>query len=139
MNQEGTFNIEIVMILFVILIICSTMISLPIEEFGTGKNTQIRMQARDIASNVAQIVNTVYINGNGYSKRYTTPSEIGNQQYIVEINNKGVFVNSHNQVTYHQFIPKKIFNDKNIEKIVLTPDNTYQFTNKNETIEIEEE
>lgn len=133
MDSKGIFNIELLIVLIILLIIFSMFISLSLEEFSSVDETENRKEARIIVRDVSQLINEVYINGDGYSRTYLLPSKINSETYILQINNSGVYVNSHYQLTFANILPNDIFQYK---KIYLEPGNVYEFININNTVQI---
>ena len=84
-------------------------------------------------SDISEIINDVYMKGDSFSRKYYLPEKINTQTYVIQINDTGVFVNSHYQITYSQILPKNILKSK---KYVLIPGYVYEFKNNNNSIEI---
>ncbi|WP_455646003.1 hypothetical protein [Methanosphaera sp.] len=108
-------------------------VSLVMDELNTIEETQNRKEARIIANDLSEIINEVNIQNEGYSCSYVLPDKINQETYIVKINQSGVYVNSHYQLTYSKIIPSNKLNNQNF---ILIPGNTYEFSNKNENIDI---
>ena len=133
MDSKGIFNSELFISLMVLLIIFAMIISFSLEEFSSIEETQNRKESRLLVSDISEIMTDVYIKGDGFSRRYELPSKINNESYILQINDSGVYVNSHYQITYSQTFPENILKSK---KYVLQPGYVYEFTNINNSIEI---
>lgn len=133
MESKGTLTLEFLITIFVCIIICSMIVSVTIEEFKSIEETQNRKEARLVSDDISQTINKVNINGDGYSVKYRLPSKINNETYIVKINESGVYINSHYQLTYTNIIPG---NNLRSKTFILLPDNTYEFKNNNKTIDI---
>jgi hypothetical protein len=108
-------------------------ISLSIEEFSSLEETQNRKESRIITSDIAKIVNEVYVGDEGYYRNYYLPSKINRESYVLQINGSGVFVNSHMQLTFSKINLKSVLR---YEKYNLEPGYVYQFINNNKTIDI---
>ena len=133
MDSKGIFNIELFISLMVLLLIFSMMISFSVEEFSSIEETQNRKESRIIVSDISEIMMDVYIKGDGFSRCYELPCKINQETYILQINDSGVYVNSHYQMTYSQTFSKNILKSK---KYVLQPGYVYEFININNSIEI---
>lgn len=131
METKGTINLEFLIVFFILLIICSMIFSISLQELSTINQTQNRKEARMVSNDISQIINQVYIHEDGYTTEYTLPSKINQESYIVQINKTGVYVNSHYQLTRNDFIPKNNIKSKNY---ILQPGNTYVFKNNNKEI-----
>ena len=119
--------------MIILLILFSMLLSFSIEEFSALDETQNRKESRIIVSDISEIINDVYMKGDSFSRKYYLPEKINTQTYVIQINDTGVFVNSHYQITYSQILPKNILKSK---KYVLIPGYVYEFKNNNNSIEI---
>lgn len=135
MESKGIINLEFLAVFFILLLTCSMVVSISIQEFKSIDQTQNRKEARMISQDISKIINTVYIQQDGSEITYTLPSKINQESYIVQINKTGVYVNSHYQLTNEVIIPKMNLNKNNY---ILTPGNTYVFKHYNDTIIIQQ-
>ncbi len=133
MDSKGIFNIEILISLMFLIIIFSLLLSLSITEFTAIDETQNRKESRIITNDISEIINKVYQNENGYSIQYKLPSKINKETYILKINNTGVYINSHYQLTYSNLLPNHILKQNNY---YLDAGNVYTFTKNNNTVDI---
>lgn len=133
MDSKGVFNIELFISLILLLIIFSMIMSFSIEEFSSIEETQNRKESRIIVTELTDLMMDVYIKGDGFSRKYELPSKINKETYVLQINDSGVFINSHYQITYSQLFSKNILKSK---KYVLKPGYVYEFVNINNSIEI---
>lgn len=132
MNSKGIFNIEMLISLMILLIVFTFILSANIVEFTSIDETQNRKESRIITTDISDIIIKVYQNGNGYSMKYMLPSKINKETYILKINNTGVYVNSHYQITYSEIFPNLLRQ----KQYYLEPGNVYEFININDTVEI---
>lgn len=132
MNSKGIFNIELLISLLSLLIIFMFILSVNVVEFTSIEETQNRKESRIITTDISDIIIKVYQSGNGYSMKYKLPSKINKETYILKINNSGVYVNSHYQITYSKILPN-IITEK---QYYLEPGNVYEFINNNNAVEI---
>ena len=133
MDSKGIFNIEILISLMFLIIIFSLLLSLSITEFTAIDETQNRKESRIITNDISEIINKVYQNENGYSIQYKLPSKINKETYILKINNTGVYINSHYQLTYSNLLPNHILKQNNY---YLDAGNVYTFTKNNNGVDI---
>ena len=119
MEEKGTIILEYIIVFFILIVLCSLLISITFTEFQSNQ--------------ISEIINNVNINQNGYSTTYTLPDKINKESYIVKINKTGVYINSHYQLTRSNIIPKNALKNTNY---ILTSGNTYAFKNINQTIVI---
>lgn len=135
MNNKGTISLEIIVTFMIFIIISTMMITFSLNEFNQIDQTQNRKEARLITTHLSQLIDNTYINGQGYSQTYTLPEKINDESYILFINESGIYLNSHNQITRDTYM-KNTISFNNGKKIILTPGNTYQFTNNNDKVDI---
>lgn len=128
METKGTVNFEFLTVFLILLLVCSGIFSLSLQELSTINQTQNRKEARMVSGDISLIINRVFIRGDGYTEEYILPSRINQESYIVLINQSGVYVNSHYQLTRNDFIPENNLKSKNY---ILQPGNTYVFKNNN--------
>lgn len=132
MDNKGNLSLEILLTFMLFVIIISSVFSMVTKEFDTLEETHTRRQAKVLTMQVSNTINTVSLMGGDYSQQYHTPKQINNESYILEINSSGVYINSHYQMTKDDILAKDIFfNNKRSKNIILIPDHTYTFTNKN--------
>lgn len=133
MNNKGTISLELIITFMAFIIITSMIITYTYDEFELIDQTQNRKEARLITVHISQLIDNVYINGDGYSQVYKLPEKINDESYILFINESGVYLNSHYQITMDTYTNHAISFD-NGKKIILTPGNTYQFINQDNKI-----
>lgn len=132
MNNKGNISLELLLTFMIFIIITSSLLSMAMSEFDSLEETHTRRQAKELTSQVSHTINTVYLMGDSYSQECHLPKQINNDSYILEINSSCVYINSHYQITKDDIIPKNVYIDgKKRKNIILTPDHTYTFTNKN--------
>jgi len=137
MNTKGTINLEYLITIMVLIMISLTIVALSQQEFESLDQTQNRKDARLVSLELTRTINNVYAQGNAFSQKYTLPDKINNETYIVKINTTGVYINSHYQITYNNYMASQVVDQNtNSQTIYLTPGNTYQFTNINNKIEV---
>ncbi len=132
MDSKGIFNIEMIISLIILLIIFTYISSITMTEFSSIDETENRKESRIITNDIKEIIIQVHQAGNGYSIKYHLPPKINKETYILIINDTGVFVNSHYQLTYSKILPNIIKQ----KQYYLEPGNIYEFTNNNDTVEI---
>ncbi len=133
MDSNGIFNIQFIISLMILLIIFTTLLSISVEEFTAIDETQNRKESRIITDDLSEIINEVYVKGDGYSREYELPSKINTESYVLLVNATGVYINSHYQFTYSKFFPQGILKRK---EFYLEPGNLYTFINKNNSVDI---
>ncbi|RAP52586.1 MAG: hypothetical protein BZ138_02805 [Methanosphaera sp. rholeuAM270] len=133
MNSKGIINIEILISLMLFIMICLLLSSLAMQEYTSIDETQNRKESRIIVSDISDIINRVYQNGDGYSITYKLPPKINKETYVLKINDTGVYINSHYQLSYSKIFVSNILKQK---QYYLAPGNVYEFINNNNSIEI---
>ena len=131
MDSKGIFNVDLFISLTALLIIFSMILSVSTVEYSSIEETQNRRQARILVMDISDIMDEVYINGNGFSKKIELPEKINNETYILQINETGIYLNSHNQIT-HATTLNNIF--PHAKNQFLKPGHVYEFSNINNTL-----
>lgn len=130
MDSKGIFNIEVMVSLMILLIIFAIILSVAMEEFTSIDETQNRKESRIITEDISAIITEVYTRGDGYSKSYKLPSKINKETYVLKINDSGVYVNSHYQLTYSKIMPNALQQ----KQYYLESGNVYEFINNNNSV-----
>lgn len=130
MDSKGIFNIEVMVSLMILLIIFAIILSVAMEEFTSIDETQNRKESRIITEDISAIITEVYTRGEGYSKSYKLPSKINKETYVLKINDSGVYVNSHYQLTYSKIMPNALQQ----KQYYLESGNVYEFINNNNSV-----
>lgn len=133
MDSRGIFDIDLFISLMLLIMIFSAMLSFSTQEHSAMEENQNRRIARVVVMDVSTIIMDVYAGGDGFSRKYELPNKINKQTYVLWINSSGVYLNSHNQVTYAQ-LPSGIISQS--KKYTLKPGHVYEFSNINESIYI---
>lgn len=126
-DEKGIASAELIFVTVVFLIIAGGLINLTssgMDKAETGNLGQARMAGEIIAGTI----NTVYINGNGYSANVTLPDL--KSDYVVYIYSNGnisVVYNNNNMTI-------KLIPTSNIESFNMSNGATYQVTNDNGNI-----
>jgi len=126
LDKKGQASAELIFVTVIFLVIAAGMIQLTGSEMNktnTGSNAQVRM----IGESVAETINTVYINGNGYSINLTMPNKTFD--YTVYVSNTGNITIGYNSNSVNiKLIPK------NVNSKTLNEGSTYIVKNNNGTI-----
>ena len=128
LDSKGQASAELILATVVFMVIALSLFQLASSEMDktdSGNLGQVRM----IGESVAETINTVYINGPGYSANLTLPSSPSN--YTVNVNSNGnISVLYHNNNITIKLVPTSIqsFSMKN-------NGTSYQVINNNGTIQ----
>ena len=128
LDSKGQASAELILATVVFMVIALSLFQLASSEMDktdSGNLGQVRM----IGESVAETINTVYINGPGYSANLTLPSSPSN--YTVNVNSNGnVSMLYHNNNITIKLVPTSIqsFSMKN-------NGTSYQVVNNNGTIQ----
>lgn len=126
LDNKGLASAELLFASLIFLIIAGSFLNLANSEMDITKTGELG-KARLIGEKVAGAINTVYINGNGYSANITLPKD---PNYKIYINSTG-FIN----VEYSkQNITIKILPVNKTQNIAMTPNQRYIIKNNNGTI-----
>ena len=125
-DDKGLASAELLFVTLIFLIIAGGLINLANSQVGitqTGNLGEVRI----IGERIAETINTVYINGNGYAINMTLPNDLN---YTVNINSTGSIRMTYNS---QNIIIKTIPVDK-IQSITMTNGQRYKVNNTNGTI-----
>ena len=127
LDSKGQASAELILATVVFMVIALSLfqlVSSGMDKTDSGNLGQVRM----IGESVAETINTVYINGPGYSANITLPSSPAN--YTVNVNSNGNL-----SVLYHtNNITIKLIPTKITSSGAMTSGTTHQVTNNNGTI-----
>jgi len=130
LDRNGQISAELILVTLIFLIIAVSLIQLVSSEMAKTDTGNLA-QARMMGEQVAETINTVYINGPGYSANLTIPKfPNSTASYTVNVNNNGslnVVYNSNN--IYIKLIPTSIQS-----KTMKNNGTTYIVKNNNGTI-----
>lgn len=125
-DNKGQASAELILVTLVFLIICVSFVSLISGEMDKTQTGELG-QARVLGEKIAETINTVYINGKGYSANLNLPDDFDYKVYVdstgylkMEYNNQNITiklipVNSTNPVTMN---PGQSYIVKNVNGII---------------------
>ena len=125
-DNRGLASAELLFVTLIFLIMAGGLINLASSEMGiteTGNLGEVRM----IGERIAEVINTAYINGNGYSINMSLPNDFN---YTVCINSSGFINMKYN----NQNITVKVLPVDKIQDITMTNGQRYAVKNNNGTI-----
>lgn len=125
MDQKGIATADLLFATIIAIVIFASLISTIGNEVAMTQTGDLG-QARMIGERLASSINTVFINGNGYTMNITLPNDIN---YNLNINNSGLFVISNAKQLKINLIPKA-----NISSVNMTQGQKYLIKNNNGTI-----
>ncbi len=110
LDEKGQASAELILVTVIFIVIAGSLINLANSEMGqsdTGTLGQVRMEGESIA----ETINTVYINGNGYSINLTLPDNITFTARVVNgTGNSTLYMNYSGQNIPIKLIPNDIQN-----------------------------
>ena len=92
MDSKGQMSAYFIFATLLVIIIMGSLVTIISDRMETVTTTEELGNARMIAENVAEAVNKVYAGGNGHSLTITLPADINDQDYTVNVNSNGVFI-----------------------------------------------
>ncbi len=126
LDNNGIASAELLFVTLIFLIIAGGFINLINSEMDitqTGDLGKVRL----IGERIAGTINTVYINGNGYSANVTLPN---NPNYTAYVNSSGFINMEYN----NQNITIKILPANKTQSVTMTQNQRYIVKNNNGTI-----
>lgn len=128
LDDNGQASAELILVTVVFLVIAGSLINLTSSEMDktdTGNVGQVRM----IGESMAETINTVYINGPGYSANLTVPTSPANYTVYVYSNGNLSLIYNNNNITI-KLIPT------NVQPFTMTNNGTpHQVINNNSVIQ----
>ena len=125
MDQKGIATADLLFATLIAIVIFASLISSVSNEMNKTQTGDLG-QARMIGERLASSINTVFINGNGYTMNTTLPNNIN---YNLNVNNSGLFVIFNGKQVKINLIPKA-----NISSVNMTQGQKYIIKNNNGTI-----
>ena len=125
-NNKGQASAELILATVVFLVICISFVSLISGEMDKTQTGELG-QARILGEKIAETVNTVYINGKGYSANLDLPDDFN---YKVYVNNSGYINMEYN----NQNITIKLIPVNCTSPVTMSPGESYIVRNVNGTI-----
>lgn len=124
-DQKGIATADLLFATLIAIVIFASLISSVSNEMNKTQTGDLG-QARMIGERIASSINTVFINGNGYTMNTTLPNDIN---YNLNVNNSGLFVIFKGNQVKINLIPKV-----NISSVNMTQGQKYMIKNNNGTI-----
>ncbi len=131
LDDKGIATAELLLVTLIFLIIIGGFINLTgsaLNKTQTGTLGEVRM----IGERIAETINTVYLNGNGYSINMTLPNTTNNQvSYTAMINSTNN--TAYLKMQYGSNITIKLI-PNSVQSVVLNKGQKYRVYNENGTI-----
>lgn len=128
LDDKGIASAELIFVTLIFLIIAGSIINLTgsaVDKTQTGTLGEVRM----IGERIAETINTVHLNGNGYSINMTLPNTTNNKT------NYTVIVNSINNTAYVKMVYGSNITIKliptNVQSVVMDSGHKYKVFNDN--------
>lgn len=132
LDNKGQASAELILVTVVFIVIAGSLIHLASSEMDKSDTGNLG-QARMIGESTAEIINTVYINGPGYSADLTLRNLTNSAGYDVYVYNNTGYVNViyHNNNISIKLVPINVTSSS-----VMTNGTVHQVTNDNGNIVI---
>jgi len=128
MDQKGIATADLLFATLIAIVIMGSLVSSINNEMNKSQSGDLGT-IRVIGEKVAQTVNVVYTNGNGYNMNLTLTNVTNSSNYTISVNNSGVAVNYNGKTININTIPKT-----NVTSANLTQGKRYLVKNVNGTI-----
>ncbi|MGC9516092.1 MAG: hypothetical protein ACP5C3_00165 [Methanomicrobiales archaeon] len=130
MDLKGQVSVDLLFATLIAIIIIGSFVSLISSETETTQTAELG-RARMVGEKIAEAINTVYTNGNGYSINVSMPSTT-DLDMTAQVTTSGyVNIAYQEKSTSIRLIPRQ-----NISSITMTSGNRYNIRNNNGTITI---
>ncbi|MBI5224982.1 hypothetical protein HY989_03860 [Candidatus Micrarchaeota archaeon] len=90
MIKRAQFSFDLLLVLGIMLIIFLLLFNYYTEKTQSTNSQQKQFLARQAASEISEIVNSVYLGGNGASSSYFLPTDLQGSDYSLTISNRRV-------------------------------------------------
>lgn len=131
MESHGSISADFLLASLIILITISSLVSITMDRIDSANSIAQSSQARIISENLAERIETTYIQGTGYYTTYKTPKKLSNNQYMFIINCSGLYLFLNGKTCYSYLGSMEIYDANNplSSKVILRPDKTYNISN----------
>lgn len=129
MDSNGIATLDLIFTIFLMMIITITSLNLIEERLNMEKNIDEHVQGRLLIEKVANIINQVNINGNGYSTKINLPQNIQNNSYSILVKSDEIILEFNNKKGKSTILPLKLEDSNNlmINEIKIYGGNSYLF------------
>ncbi|MCE5214742.1 MAG: hypothetical protein LLF83_08505 [Methanobacterium sp.] len=124
LDERGQGSVEFIFVTLIVFMIIGGLVSIVSNETNQAQTGDVA-QTRMTAEKMAEIINTVYINGVGYTISLTVPNDM-----IVYVNNPTIGYLTVYSITANKNITVKLI-PKNVQTTTLNTGNIYNVTYNN--------
>jgi hypothetical protein len=130
-DNRGWLSMDLFAATLIVLMTITSMVAITGDRLVTVNSFQEISNAKILAENLAQRIESVYSGRAGYETTYKMPSNISNSPYLIIVDNSGVYVTLNGKMGYSHLIPMKIAYGSyyGSGRAVLRPDESYKITN----------
>ena len=129
---RGAMSVDFIFSMFVIIIVVQSVVGITLDRMDMVKDAKELGDARMIAENVGETIDTTYSGGEGHSTKITLPSAVNGKDYRVTVNSSGVFVKVEGMIGRACVIPKVISSAESPGEsgYTMQPQKTYKISNE---------
>ncbi|PKL66744.1 MAG: hypothetical protein CVV28_09525 [Methanobacteriales archaeon HGW-Methanobacteriales-1] len=128
MDQKGIATADLLFATLIAIVIMASMVSTIGNEVSKSQSGDLGT-IRVVGEKVAETVNIVYTNGNGYAMNLTLTNVTNSSNYTIGVSNGGVLVNYQGKTININTLPKI-----NVTSVNMTQGKKYLVKNNNGTI-----
>lgn len=128
MDQKGIATADLLFATLIAIVIMASMVSTIGNEASKSQSGDLGT-IRVVGEKVAETVNIVYTNGNGYAMNLTLTNVTNSSNYTIGVSNGGVLVNYQGKTININTLPKI-----NVTSVNMTQGKMYLVKNNNGTI-----
>ena len=115
MENKGFFSIDFIFTLSFILIIGILFLNLADNNIKSSINLEENVESRIVLNKIANSINEVNSNGEGFSKIIETPNNISGKNYLIIISSKDISLEINNKKGINFLLPFKLVDTNGIE------------------------
>lgn len=135
MEEKGFLSIEYLFLFFILLVIAISFLFYVESVSINNENSQLNAESRLFLDSIADNINQVNSNGEGFIKQINLPDSISGKSYLIEIKSNEILIDIDGKKGISHLIPVFIVNKegKDVQSIKLYHGDSYIIQKLNES------
>jgi hypothetical protein len=92
MDIKGWVTLDFIATLIIVFLTIQSIVAIVSERMETVNSIEDIGEAKILVENIAETLETVYVNGEGYYTIYNMPPKISGKSYIIDVNSREVLI-----------------------------------------------
>ena len=105
LDNRGWLSLDLFAATLIVILTIIGLVAITGVRMDTVNSFQEIARAKMLTEDIAGLIESVYSNGDGYETIYTLPSNIGNQPYVVAVNESGIYTTINGKMGYAHIAP----------------------------------